>query len=244
MKLTVDSDKYAYQAEFSIVEAYNAAVKDLVRKRLDESGCSWREFVLEKGYQLISKTDIEHIEEQLLAAGYRFEPSAMSSPIERPDAYKSAKGDGGDFCFEHPDAPVKPADAEGREQRGVGDNVVKYGEDISGTARYVCSSDKVLCYLSGEIPEDTIAIIEDSGGTLTAPVLEGFKAVLCAGGTTRSHLAILSREYGIPCLMNVKLSGVKEGDSLIVEISAKSQTVEDYDAGVESRARVWRVNGG
>jgi len=41
VKLVVDSDKYGYQCDFSISEAYNSAVKDLVRKRFDEAGCSW-----------------------------------------------------------------------------------------------------------------------------------------------------------------------------------------------------------
>ena len=91
------------------------------------------------------------------------------------------------------------------------------------------------------MPADTIAIIDDSGGTLTAPILEKFKGVLCAGGTTRSHLAILTREYGIPCLMNSRLSGIKDGDILEIETSAKAKTTDDYQSGVEASARVWRT---
>jgi signal transduction protein with GAF and PtsI domain len=91
------------------------------------------------------------------------------------------------------------------------------------------------------VPADTIAIVDDSGGTLTAPVLEKFKGVLCAGGTTRSHLAILTREYGIPCFMNVRLSGIRDGDFIEVECSARAKTGEDYAAGVDAAARVWRL---
>ena len=40
-RLYVDSDKYGYQSDFPIVEAYNAAVKDLVRRRFSEAGCAW-----------------------------------------------------------------------------------------------------------------------------------------------------------------------------------------------------------
>ena len=42
---------------------------------------------------------------------------------------------------------------------------------------------------------------------LTAPIIEQFAGVICAGGSVRSHLGILSREYGIPCLMNARVSG-------------------------------------
>ena len=56
--------------------------------------------------------------------------------------------------------------------------------------------------LTGGVPENTVAIIDDSGGTLTAPILGDFNAVVCMGGTVRSHLGILTREYNVPCLMN------------------------------------------
>ena len=89
---------------------------------------------------------------------------------------------------------------------------MKYPKNLIGIARYIRSSDRVLELLTNGVPDETVAIIDDSGGTLTAPILERFKGVICAGGTVRSHLGILTREYGIPCLMNAKISGIKEGD--------------------------------
>jgi phosphohistidine swiveling domain-containing protein len=241
-KLYVDSDKYGYQCDFAISEAYNAAVKDLVRQRLAAVGGDWRDFVFGRGDDLVTKADMQRIERDLLAAGYRFVPSAMSSAIERPEAYKDSGLHAIDFSFEHAQAPVAPTDSEGRELRGAGDNVVTHEKNLIGIARYVRTSDKVLDYLTHGVPPDTIAIVDDSGGTLTAPVLEKFKGVLCAGGTTRSHLAILTREYGIPCLMNVRLSGIKDGQSVEMEISARAKTAEDYQTGNEASARVWRLH--
>ena len=95
--------------------------------------------------------------------------------------------------------------------------------------------------LTNGVPDETIAIIDDSGGTLTAPILERFKGVICAGGTVRSHLGILTREYGIPCLMNAKISGIREGDRVEIESTASAKTAEAYQTGVEMTARVWRV---
>lgn len=240
-KLYADTDKYGYQSDFAIVEAYNSAVKDLVRRRFAEAGCAWNDFVAGPAYDLITKEDMMRIEQQLLAYGYRFEPSAMSSAAERPEAYKDSGLFNADFSFEHQAAPIAPADAAGRELRGAGDNVVTHKKNLTGIARYVRTSGKVLEYLTDGVPADTIAIVDDSGGTLTAPVLEKFKGVLCAGGTTRSHLAILTREYGIPCLMNARLSGIKEGDILEVEAAARAKTADDYQTGAEVAARVWRI---
>ncbi|MCX7180137.1 MAG: PEP-utilizing enzyme, partial [Proteobacteria bacterium] len=144
------------------------------------------------------------------------------------------------FSFEHPEAQSAPADAHGREQRGQGDNVVKVPANVIGIARYYRSADQVMHSLTEGVPPDTIAIIDDSGGTLTAPILEQFKGVICAGGTVRSHLGILTREYGIPCLMGAKISGIFEGDTVELEVSGQSKTTEAYQTGVEMTVRVWK----
>ncbi len=242
-KLYEDTDKYGYQSDFAVVEDYNSALNDLILKRFDEAGVTWNEFVVGAGYDNVTQADFAAIEERLLAYGYRFEPSAMSSASERPEAYKDSGLHEVDFSFEHEEAPTASADANGRELRGAGDNVVKRDANVTGTARYVRTLDKVLEYLTDGVPPGTVAIVDDSGGTLTAPVLEKFKAVLCAGGTTRSHLAILTREYGIPCLMNARLSGIKDGDKLEVEAAATAKSADDYAAGVDVPAHVWRLKG-
>jgi len=181
------------------------------------------------------------IETRLLDNGYRFEPSAMSSSRERPEAYKDSGLYAENFSFEHPQAPVAAADGEGRELQGAGDNVVTHKHNLVGIARYVRTIDKVLDCLTHGVPEGTVMIVDDSGGTLTAPVLEKFAGVLCAGGTTRSHLAILTREYNIPCLMNVRLAGIKDGDRIEIEFSARAKSAEDYETGRDVSARVWRL---
>jgi PEP-utilising enzyme, mobile domain len=244
-KLYIDSDKYGGPPASPVVDAYHSAIKDLIRRRLDEIGGDWASFVFDKSYDLIGAKEFAAIEKKLLAAGHRFDWSAMISVRERPDAYKAATGVGEDlkdFSFEHPEATVLPPDKEGREQRGVGDNVVKYPKNLVGIARYIRSSERVLELLGKGVPPDTVGVIDDSGGTLTAPILEQFKGVICAGGTVRSHLGILTREYGIPCLMNAKISGIKEGDRVEIECTAAAKTAEAYQTGVEMTARVWRLS--
>lgn len=238
-----DSDKYGDEAASPLVEAFHSAVKDRVRQALAASGCDWRTFVFDRSLELLSATDFAAIDARVLALGHRYEWSALVSVKERPEAYKPAAGlaeDLATFSFEHPGAVTAPADAGGWAQCGVGDNVVPWDDDLVGTARYVRSSEQVLKYLTGGVPAGTIAIIDDSGGTLTAPILEQFAGVLCAGGTVRSHLGILTREYNIPCFMNAKLSGIREGDTVKMEITAKARTAEAYQHGIEMTARVWR----
>ena len=238
-----DADKFGDEAASPLVEAFHSAVKDLVRQRFAASGKDWASFVFDDAVDGLTAADFAAIDQRILELGHRYEWSALVSVAERPAAYKPAQGVNEDlagFSFEHAEAVTGAADAEGWAQCGVGDNVVPFASMLTGTARYVRSSAMVLDYLTRGVPPGTIAIIDDSGGTLTAPILEQFAGVLCAGGTVRSHLGILTREYGIPCFMNAKLSGIREGDTVRMETTAKAKTAEAYQQGREMTARVWR----
>ncbi|HEY3653807.1 MAG TPA: PEP-utilizing enzyme [Steroidobacteraceae bacterium] len=243
-KLYVDGDRYGEAPASVLVEAVHNSVRDLVRRRLGESGHDWGKFVFESANDLITKSDFEAIENRILATGHRFAWSSMLSLRDRPEIYARAdQADdvGASFSFDHPEAAFLPADGMGRELHGVGDNVVRHGANTIGVTGYIRTSERVIDLMKNGVPPDLIAIIDDSGGTLTAPILDKFKGVICAGGTVRSHLGILTREYGIPCLMNVKISGIREGDRIELETSATAKTAEAYQRGEEMTARIWKL---
>jgi len=244
-KLYVDSDKFGYQAASPIVEAFHGAIKDLVRSRLAQLGGDWNTFVFDKSYELITADEMRKVEKLLIDAGHRFDWSAAISPLERPDIYKPAAGvsdgDSTTFAFRHPEAKTAPPDEDGRELCGIGDNVATYPTNLIGVARYIRTPEKVLQLLTEGVPAETIAVIDDSGGTLTAPILEHFKGVICAGGTVRSHLGILTREWRVPCLMNSKVTGIHDGDTVELEVTAAAKTAEAYQTGVEMTANIWRL---
>jgi Phosphoenolpyruvate-protein kinase (PTS system EI component in bacteria) len=243
-KLPIDDALYVKPPASPLVEATLGLVQELVRDRLRESGGEWAEFTMAGADDLLTRDDFAAIEARLLASGHRFDWSASISVSERPDAYKAAAGDAGeDVGFSHPDAPTGEVQADGKALRGVGDNVVQHAQDLRGTARYIRSNERVLAYLTDGVPPGTIAVIDDSGGTLTAPIIEQFAGVICAGGTVRSHLGILTREYNIPCLMNAKIAGIRDGDTVVIEASAPAKTTEDYQDGIERVGRVWLLAG-
>ncbi|WP_264425436.1 PEP-utilizing enzyme [Novosphingobium sp. KCTC 2891] len=240
-KLPIDDVLYAAPPATPLVEAVLDLVREKVRKRFAESGQDWESFVF-SGSDAVTAADIENVERTILASGYRFDWSSRASVAERPDAYKPADGaaESGEG-FAHPDAPTGEPDGDGKALRGVGDNVVRYPADVTGTALYVRSNERVMELLSGGVPAGSIAIIDDSGGTLTAPIIDQFAGVICAGGSIRSHLGILTREYNIPCLMNAKVTGIREGDRIVLEATAQAKTTEDYQQGTERVGRVWLI---
>ena len=223
------TDKWGSQAMTPVVETYHSAIRKLVAERLAASGKTWEEAVGDESLEL-TRADFEKIEADLLATGYRFDMSAQISIIEEPDKYKPQVGVG--------NSGNQATDDQGRLIVGNGDNVFQ-ATDITGTARFVGTIDVVMDMLMNGVPEGTIAIIDDSGGTLTAPILESFTGVVCMGGTIRSHLGILTREYGIPCIMAAELDGLVEGDSITVEYSkpAADAYAERDDA---ARVRIFK----
>jgi hypothetical protein len=227
-------DQWPRESATPVVERYHAAVRALAAEKFAQSGLSWEQAV-EQGTLMPTREELERIEADLLAEGYRFDVSATISLKEEPDKYKPLAGIG--------DSGEQESDEEGRPIVGTGDNVFKAPADVTGTARYISDVDKVMEMLTGGVPENTVAIIDDSGGTLTAPILGDFTAVVCMGGTVRSHLGILTREYNVPCLMNASLDGLADGDEVKVEYSKPAaDAYADAEAAAEHRARIIKVS--
>jgi phosphohistidine swiveling domain-containing protein len=242
--LPVDDLMLTAPPALPLVEATLSLVHDLVRKEWRECGTGWDEFCRGGAGCRLLEADFARVEAKILQSGHRFAWSAGISLKERPDAYRGAERAAAEAGFSHPQAPFEETGADGRALRGVGDNVVRHAANLVGTARYIRSNEQVLALLTGGVPAETIAVIDDSGGTLTAPIIERFAGVICAGGTVRSHLGILTREYNIPCLMNAKVAGIKDGERVEIEVSAPAKTAEDYQKGVERTARIWRLGQG
>jgi phosphohistidine swiveling domain-containing protein len=225
-------DKWGGEAMNPTVEFFHSAIRKVVAERLATSGKTWEEAVVDPSLEL-TREDFVRIEADMLATGYRFEASAQVSAVEEPDKYKPEAAIA--------DTGQQPRDEEGRLVVGTGDNVFQARGDVTGTARLISTVDVVMDMLVNGVPENTIAVIDDSGGTLTAPILEGFAGVVCMGGTIRSHLGILTREYNIPCLMAADLDGLQEGDTVLVEYSKPAaDAYAERDAA--ARPRIIKVD--
>jgi phosphohistidine swiveling domain-containing protein len=227
-------DKWSRESATPLVERFHSAVRALAAEKFEASGMSWEEAV-EAGVLLPTSEELEQIEADVLADGYKFDVSATISLKEEPEKYKPLAGIA--------DSGEQESDEQGRMIVGAGDNVFRAPADVTGTARYISDVDRVLEMLTDGVPENTVAIIDDSGGTLTAPILGDFAAVVCMGGTVRSHLGILTREYNVPCLMNADLDGLADGDEVTVEYSKPAaDAYADAAAAADNRVRIIKVS--
>jgi len=88
----------------------------------------------------------------------------------------------------------------------------KIGEGLScsstseaiGEAVYIQSVEDVINLFDNA--SGKICIVEDSGTTTLGPILSDLTGVLCTAGSAGSHLAIVSREFELPCIMGVEFT--------------------------------------
>ncbi len=245
-------DKWGDKAQFHSVEFFNSRIRQLFHERVRETGKPWEEVVYSPDIA-ITREDVQKIEDDLMATGFRYQYSAQISIVESPEKYAitAEKGEGAEdvsaeeeLLGAQADGGEAPHEEAGRLVVGTGQNVLRQKQDVSGTIRFISTTEQVMEMVLEGVPEDTIAVIDDSGGTLTAPIIEGFKGILCLGGTVRSHLGILAREYGIPCLMDCRIQGLHEGDRVEVEYTAAPPpATQAHVASDEHRASIWKIDG-
>lgn len=233
--LEIGATKWAGEHATPTVKAFHRSIRSIIARKLANDDRRWEELVFDPGF-LPTAEEFAAVEEELLATGYRFEHSAQVSLTESPEKYQAGTGDSAG-------AEAEIGTIDGEVVVGHGDNAFPMSEDVEGIVRFVSTIEAVMDMLADGVPAETIAVIDDAGGTLTAPILEGFKGVLCKGGTVKSHLGVLSREFRIPCLMGVEVTELREGDRVRFESTKPlpDTSAEAAVAGQRDRARIWKL---
>lgn len=101
---------------------------------------------------------------------------------------------------------------------GTGVTLFTAGE-VRGTARWFHDTSDVLSIDDDDLA-DTVAFVNKGGMTFLSPILPDLAAIVCTAGSRESHLAILSRESDVPCLLAAELDGtVSDGDTVVLDLS-------------------------
>jgi phosphoenolpyruvate-protein kinase (PTS system EI component) len=95
-------------------------------------------------------------------------------------------------------------ETQGLREIGVGINVMEMRSLVEGRILFLDSPQEVLRFVTGDDVASTIVISRGGTTTFMAPALSaGVHGLITLQGAPESHLGILSREFGIPCLMSV-----------------------------------------
>ncbi|MHA1804583.1 MAG: PEP-utilizing enzyme [Promethearchaeota archaeon] len=77
-------------------------------------------------------------------------------------------------------------------------------EEVVGELIYIKTLEDVIDLFDKAFGK--ICIIDNDGTTALSPILSELAGVVCTTGGMGSHLAIVSREFEIPCIMNLNLA--------------------------------------
>ena len=71
--------------------------------------------------------------------------------------------------------------------------------------------------------EGIIALVRDAGATFLAPIYHELTGVVCASGTPRSHIGIVSREFQVPCIMGATFPDGEPAAGTEVELDCTAE---------------------
>lgn len=77
-------------------------------------------------------------------------------------------------------------------------------QPFGGIAEVANDTDAVLALLKRDLSE-IILIVSLASATGIAPALPEVRGIVCTSGGPTSHLALVAKEFGIPCVMAVSM---------------------------------------
>jgi signal transduction protein with GAF and PtsI domain len=93
---------------------------------------------------------------------------------------------------------------------------------VRGLWRHLAGPDDVLA-LMDSVADGVVAMVRDAGATFLSPLYDELTAIVCSGGTLRSHIGIVSREFQLPCVMGAVFGGAEPSDGDEVEVDCSGE---------------------
>ncbi|MCL4435803.1 MAG: PEP-utilizing enzyme [Thaumarchaeota archaeon] len=93
-------------------------------------------------------------------------------------------------------------------------------QPVEGVVKEVETLEDIVALTEGEV-DGKVLLVKKAGVTGLIPILPTIKAIICTTGGVGSHLAILTREFGIPCVVGVKLDPGMTYDGRRIRISSQ-----------------------
>lgn len=130
------------------------------------------------------------------------------------------------------------------EQQSIGTGITVFQDDdlVTGPTLWLGTPDDVLDFVERDDTDEFVIIAR--GGTttfLTPALVAGVRGIVTLQGAPTSHLGIISREYGIPCLMSVAFEAGDVNER--GEVIPPDGTVVTLDISTSPQGRVLLCEG-
>lgn len=97
--------------------------------------------------------------------------------------------------------------------------LVASGAGCEGVVRRAADVQEVLALMKEPDLSETILLAESATATAIVPLLSRVRGLVCTSGGITSHLAIVSREFGLSCVMAAPVddAAALEGVRVVVD---------------------------
>lgn len=102
----------------------------------------------------------------------------------------------------------------------VTQGLVASGKGCEGVVRLVGKVADVFALMQSRDLGETILLTESATATAVVPLLDRVRGLICTSGGITSHLAIVSREFGLPCIMGAEIADPSDLDGVRVLMAA------------------------
>ena len=109
----------------------------------------------------------------------------------------------------------------------IGQGMLTSGGECTGTLRAVDSIQDVLRLMKGDL-SDVILYMKTASATTATPLFAKIKGILCTAGGATSHLAIVAREFDLPCIMACEIHGDPPLDGRTVSFNQQGEVFLDH----------------
>ena len=88
----------------------------------------------------------------------------------------------------------------------IGRGEVASGGRVEGVLARANDVKQVFALMKREDLEEVILLTESASATAVVPLLAKVRGIVCQSGGQTSHLAIVSREFGLPCIVGAEIA--------------------------------------
>ncbi len=108
----------------------------------------------------------------------------------------------------------------------IGRGLLTSGTECTGRLRAVETVQDVLALLKSDV-SDTILFTRSASATAVTPLFARIKGIVCTSGGATSHLAIVAREFDLPCVMALEVENGAAVDNVLVRITAEGEVLSE-----------------
>lgn len=107
----------------------------------------------------------------------------------------------------------------------LGEGELVFGDDVTGTARQANTVEDVLELLDDPDLAEVVLVTNSASATAVMPLLPEIRGVVCSAGGPTSHMAMVARDFGLPCIMGATSIDPADLDGQRIQLTKDGQVL-------------------